>query len=49
MNFTVGANMDNGTCEFEASNSCPNDVDGDGSVAMGDLLAMLAAWGEICP
>ena len=49
VNFTAGANVDNGTCEFEASNNCPNDVDGDGSVAMGDLLAMLAAWGETCP
>ncbi len=28
---------------------CPADVDGDGTVAVGDLLALIAAWGSVDP
>tara|TARA_B100001059_G_scaffold5322_2_gene4479 strand:- start:508 stop:1551 length:1044 start_codon:yes stop_codon:yes gene_type:complete len=28
---------------------CPEDIDGSGTVDVGDLLAVIAAWGSICP
>ena len=48
VNFVAEANVDDGTCFFDVPNPCPGDVDGDGSVGMGDLLFMLAAWGQVC-
>ena len=32
-------------CVCGAGESCPEDIDGDGFVGVGDLLAVLAAWG----
>ena len=32
----------------ESNASCPEDLDGDGRVGFGDLVALLAAWGA-CP
>lgn len=29
--------------------NCPEDIDGDGSVAVGDLLAIISAWGTNDP
>ena len=28
---------------------CPSDIDGDGSVAVGDILAIISAWGTVDP
>ena len=33
------------TYEFTATPACPEDLDGDGLVGVGDLLTLLAAWG----
>jgi hypothetical protein len=32
---------------FAEAQTCPADLDGDGTVDVSDLLALLAAWGEI--
>ena len=48
-NYTNGATIDDGTCEFSISeNSCPEDLNGDGTVSTGDLLQFLSAFGELC-
>jgi hypothetical protein len=47
-NYSPSANMEDGTCEFSGSSSCPTDIDGDGSTAVGDLLVILGAFGQIC-
>ena len=48
-NFNAEATEDDGTCTFPqgppASDGCP-DIDGDGVVAIGDLLALLGQFGE---
>lgn len=33
------------TYEFTATPACPEDLDGDGLVGVGDLLTLLTAWG----
>jgi hypothetical protein len=48
VNFEGGANLDDGTCIFEDANTCPGDFNGDGSVAVSDLVLMLAAIGSTC-
>ncbi len=30
-------------------NDCPTDIDGDGSVAVGDILAIISGWGTVDP
>ena len=47
-NFNENATEDNGTCDFPPggpSSGCP-DIDGDGTVAIGDLLTLLGSFGE---
>lgn len=33
----------------DGGDSCPEDIDGDGSVNVGDLLSVIGAWGNTCP
>ena len=47
-NYSSNANDDDGTCIFEQGSACPGDLDGDGSVSVGDLMAMLVAMGSTC-
>ena len=48
-NFTSGATIDDGTCTFApTSNSCPADINEDGTVTAGDLLLFLSAFGQNC-
>ena len=48
-NYNPLANVDDLSCEFElVDNSCPADLDGDGSVTTTDLLSFLASFGLSC-
>jgi hypothetical protein len=47
-NFNPIANVDDNSCLFESTNDCAADLDGDGSVTTGDLLAFLATFGLTC-
>jgi len=40
--------VDDGSCEFDLSNPCPADINGDGTVNTTDLLAFLGAFGTVC-
>ena len=48
-NYDPEALIDDGSCEVAVNeNSCSMDLDGDGTVATGDLLMILTAFGEVC-
>jgi hypothetical protein len=49
-NYDANADYDNGSCTFDTtgSNACPNDIDGDGTVAVSDLLLLLSSYGSTC-
>ncbi|MDG2426645.1 MAG: hypothetical protein P8M07_08690 [Flavobacteriales bacterium] len=48
-NYDPSALLDNGSCTgFSGTNSCPTDIDGDGSTTVSDLLTVLALFGEAC-
>lgn len=48
-NYNPQANVDDLSCEFEpVDNSCPADLDGDGSVTTTVLLSFLASFGANC-
>ena len=47
-NYSTDANDDDGTCIFEQGSACTGDLDGDGSVSVGDLMEMLVAMGSTC-
>ena len=48
-NYQIFALTDDGSCVFEpCSAECPSDLDGDGAVGTGDLLALLGTFGAIC-
>ena len=50
-NFNPAATVDDGSCEYDScGNNCVGDLDGDGSVTVGDLLELLANFGcvEAC-
>ena len=49
-NYNPLANVDNLTCEFDGTgnNTCPSDLNGDGSVTTADLLVFLVSFGELC-
>ncbi len=47
-NYNPIANVDDNSCEFTETNDCAADLDGDGSVTTGDLLAFLATFGLTC-
>ena len=48
LNFDPFALIDDGSCIFPPLETCSGDVDGDGSVSVGDVLGMLANFGSIC-
>jgi hypothetical protein len=48
VNYNSLATADNGSCEFESTNACLADLDGNGVVATQDLLSFLSLFGEIC-
>jgi hypothetical protein len=49
-NYDPLANDDDASCVFDdvATNNCPADLDGDGSVATSDLLVFLTSFGLLC-
>ena len=49
-NYNPLANVDNLTCEFDGTgnNTCPSDLNGDGSVTTADLLVFLVSFGDLC-
>ena len=48
-NYQLFATVDDGSCIFDSLDpACPGDVDGDGTVGTGDLLALLSSFGLIC-
>jgi hypothetical protein len=47
-NYDTTAEVDNGTCLFDLSSTCPADITGDLIIGTSDLLALLAAFGEAC-
>jgi hypothetical protein len=40
--------MDNGSCEFDLSSSCPADVNQDGLIGVSDILLVLSEFGQVC-
>tara|TARA_B110000444_G_C18360151_1_gene375635 strand:+ start:315 stop:452 length:138 start_codon:yes stop_codon:yes gene_type:complete len=42
--------LDDGSCIFPdfSENNCPEDIDGDGVIAIDDLLLLLVEWGQTC-
>ena len=49
INYVATATLDDGSCLFEpATNSCPEDIDGNLSVGVSDLLLFIAAYGTTC-
>ena len=48
-NYEASATRDDGSCEFDLLVlTCAEDLDGSGSVGSGDLLMLLAAYGQEC-
>lgn len=47
-NYDPAALYDDGTCAFEWPSECVGDLNGDGSISVSDILAMLALYGEVC-
>jgi len=50
-NYDPAATMDDGSCQFDVApppNDCSSDLDGDGQVAVTDLLIVLGQFGESC-
>lgn len=50
INFNNLTNLDDGSCIFPdfSENNCPEDIDGDGVIAIDDLLLLLVEWGQTC-
>ena len=48
LNYDPFALVDDGSCTFPPLASCAGDINGDGSVSVGDVLGMLAMFGSIC-
>ena len=48
LNFVSNATMDNGSCEFDLSSSCPADVNQDGLIGVSDILLVLSEFGQVC-
>ena len=48
LNFDPFALFDDSSCIFPPLETCAGDVDGDGSVSVGDVLGMLANFGSVC-
>lgn len=48
-NFEAAANIDDGSCMFDLSSDCPEDLNGNGNIDTPDLLAFLGAFDSVCP
>ncbi|WP_306640106.1 hypothetical protein [Sanyastnella coralliicola] len=48
INYDPVARIDDGSCIFESSDTCPGDVTGDGVINASDLLGLLAGFGGTC-
>jgi hypothetical protein len=48
INYDPTALFDDGTCGFELPSECFGDLNGDGSISIGDLLVMLGLFGSVC-
>ena len=48
INYDENAVTDDGSCVLPPCSTCPGDLNGDGVVAIGDLLGLLAAFGSSC-
>lgn len=44
-NFNPEAAVNDGSCDYESCADCPEDIDGDGIVAINDLLTLLSNFG----
>ncbi len=47
-NYNPLATMDDGSCDIVLDDGCVGDLDGDGAVSVGDLLQLLAVFGDPC-
>jgi len=47
-NYDPAALIDDGSCDIQAVNSCPADINEDGVVGVGDLIIFIAAFGQVC-
>ena len=47
-NYDETDGNDDGSCAFDLSNPCPEDINQDGSVTTADLLLFLGAFGTVC-
>ena len=48
LNFDPFALIEDGSCIFPPLETCSGDVNGDGSVSVGDVLGLLANFGSVC-
>jgi len=48
INFDASAFFDDGSCQFDATNACPQDLSGDGFVGVADILELLTYFGSLC-
>ena len=51
LNFSASAAFDNGSCVYGDNGGnavCPEDLNGDGAINTGDLLALLSVFGSPC-
>lgn len=48
-NYDAVAEVDDGTCEFEAACVCPADFDANGVISVNDLMIFLGQFGTNCP
>ena len=48
LEFDPEATIDDGTCEYDLSNPCPTDLNGDGTTSVSDLLILLGAFATDC-
>ena len=48
VNFDASAFFDDGSCQFNPGNDCPQDLTGDGFVGVSDILDLLTYFGNLC-
>ncbi len=48
LNYDPDATLENGLCEFDLANPCPEDLNEDGLVNSSDLLQFLGSFGSAC-
>lgn len=48
LNYNQDAEVDDGTCLFDAACPCPADLDGSGLISVSDLILFLGQFGSVC-